>query len=1489
MRLPRPPSLASIGAALASVRGASSVLVGRSRRRAWVNGGRAHVQVLGVDGPDGAKLARALEERLAALDGVHAAAVNGVLGRVVVDFDDDQLSVEALVQVIEEEERQAGLVPEDVGQSWPHPGDVESLIVPVAAVAADVTALGLSLAGRALRVPPIPVAVPWLVSLVESSPKAHDWLVAGLGARTAGLGTALTGAGTMGLAQGEAGLLADVARRLSEFTEAQAWQAAWLQREPQLADAQSVAPIARQPRPAPLPVGPVEQYARLASWTTLALSGLALAATRSPSRAFGLLLAGTSTAARVGREVFAAQLGQGLAKRGVVAVDPAALRRLDRIDVTVLDSSVLVTGRHLIREVRALDARADPVELYVRAHELVDPASAHSSRSQDGWAVHRVRGRTREPAGKPVRDGSALPSRASATLLMTRNGRRVGIVTVVPELDPLAEELVTTARNTGEVVLANATSHLGKRLSVDEVVPGGRRLAASIRALQQAGRGVVLVSRTGDEALTAADCGIGVLGPSSATPWGAHLLCGPGLTEVCQLLDAVPAARTASRRSATLALVGSAFGALLVFTGPARGSARRAMVAVHGATLFSVAAGTWSAATLVRRPTPVPRDPTSWHVLSAAATLERLRSAPEGLTEQEARARLAARAATDGHGQATPGITRATMEELANPLTPTLSMAAGASAVSGAMVDAVLIGTVLGVNALIGGAQRVGADRAMHRLVDTTAVRVRLRRDGAPTQAKARDLVPGDVIELQAGDAVPADCRVLAATGLEVDESSLTGESLPVLKSAQPSVATALADRHSMLHEGTAIAAGHGRAVVVATGGATELGRTARAAARTSRPGGVEARLRSLTRTTIPISVGAGVALVGAGLLWRRPLYGSLATAISLAVAAVPEGLPFVATVAQLGAAGRLSHRNALVRQPATIEALGRVDTLCFDKTGTLTEGRIRLRAVSNGRTDQRTASLTPSFRTILGAALRATPHQNTPHPVAHPTDEAVLEGAARCRVEPSTGLAGWELAAELPFEPARGYHATLGRCPTGSRITVKGAPEVVVPRCTTWLRDREIVEFDGDAHREVAAEIDRLARSGYRVLAVADRPASGRTDFTEARLTRLCFLGLLALADPVRPSAAEAVRTLHTAGVDVVMVTGDHPSTAEAIAAELGLLDGRGIMTGPELDELDDLSLAGALAETVVFARTSPMHKVRIVELMRRDGRVVAVTGDGANDAPAIRTADVGIAMGLRGTNATKQAADLVITDDRIETITDAVVEGRALWASVRDALAVMIGGNIAEIAFTLGTGVATRSGSALNARQLLLVNLLTDVLPAMAIAGQRPPNVSPDELLHEGPDVSLGTALSREIWIRATVTTIAATTAWAMGRATGTRSHAATVALVALVGAQLGQTLLVGRRSPLVIAASLASIAALVVSVQTPGIAHFFGNRPLGPIGWTLGLTPAAAAMLAAAIATRIRTAAAPGAEHAERPGPTGHAGATAAGLIPEAAKAR
>jgi len=355
----------------------------------------------------------------------------------------------------------------------------------------------------------------------------------------------------------------------------------------------------------------------------------------------------------------------------------------------------------------------------------------------------------------------------------------------------------------------------------------------------------------------------------------------------------------------------------------------------------------------------------------------------------------------------------------------------------------------------------------------------------------------------------------------------------------------------------------------------------------------------------------------------------------------------------------------------------------------------------------------------------------------------------------------------------------------------------------------------------------------------VAERPASDRDDLDDERIDRLELLGFVGVADAARPTASAPLDQLWQAGINVVMITGDHPSTAEAIATDLGLLNGRRVLTGTELDELDDAQLDQIVQDVAVFARVTPADKVRIVSAFQRAGRVVAMTGDGANDAQAIRLAEIGVAFGPRATSAARDAADLVVTSDDVRVLIDTIGEGRAMWASVRDALAILLGGNLGEVAFTVGAALLTGQPP-LTPRQLLAVNLFTDLAPAMAIAVQ-PSRTRRVDLAREGPETSLAGQLARDVTIRAAATAAGAYGAWFAARITGTAPRARTVALAALVGTQLGQTLVIGRRSPLVAGTAVVSVAGVVAMVQTPGISQFFDCRPIGPLGWAIATTAA------------------------------------------------
>ncbi|MEU6521591.1 cation-translocating P-type ATPase [Streptomyces sp. NPDC046924] len=1479
--------------------------------------GGVQIAVRGLGGPGTAPAARGLEAALRRVPGVSRAEVNGTLGCVYVGCG-PEADLAAVADVVAAADAAAGEVPRAGATDRERhpigcPGAAQARVGAAVRLGAGLVAVGVASVGDVLRLPGLHPAVLSAIQFAESMPLLRDGIARRIGenATERGFTVANLLAGTLSFRP--LGLAVTTALAAARYAEVQARRGAWTEWARRLDVHEGTYrhdAVPGHERPAPLPPGPGERYADVAAPVGLAAYTLASVGAFDQDRALSLLVAGTPRGPRYGREAFACAVGRALSGRGALVLRPEALRRLDRIDTVVLDARLLAGRDWTVEGVLRLpppgsrpgsdvptddgpaddgptdggpdDDGPDDDEIHVRIHELIEsdgPAGRRrrpgagplAPKRRDGWELRPLPGPkagSEDALGGLLLTGTAAAEKTARArrwaeegarlVLVLRAGTPVAVAALVPRLHPLAHHLVRAARACGEVLLVGGPPGLHLRFGLEEAVPTGhRRTAALVRSLQAKGHGVAVVSARTRRALARADLGIGSVTVPRHVPWDADVAAPPDVVHL--LLTALPEARRIGRLCVRLEGAGAVAGSALTLLVPRPGTWARARLVTDGVGIASVAAGFWAGWRLHGRPAPAAAEHTPWHAMAVRQVTSRVGTSSQGLDEAEA-ARRRQFAGRDRH-EGTGSLIGRVVEELANPLTPVLAIGGGVSAALGSVLDAVLIGGVLGVDALVGGVQRQQADSAAERLVEATSVRVRVRRPGRaePVETAGEHLVRGDLIELRAGDSVPADCRVARAQGLEVDESSLTGESLPVVKSTAPTAARAVADRTSMLYEGTTVAAGHALGVVVATGTATEAGSAAEAGPEGGPPeSGVERRLKALGRWFLPLSVAAGAVLFAVDLLRRRPPGAALGAAVSLCVAAVPEGLPFVATVAELAAARRLSARDTLVRSASTIEALGRTDVLCFDKTGTLTEGRISLRQVSDGLRREGPGRLTPALRRIVATAVLAGPPGEAAT-LAHPTDRAIAGGAGSLGTAPARaaglGTDVWERLAELPFEPGRGYHAVLGRSDSEARIVVKGAPETVLARCDRVRRDGATEPFGERLRAETEAEIDRLARRGLRVLAVAERvlPAgaprdgaapAGPGDLGDEAVDGLCLLGLLGLADPVRSTAAQSVDRLSRAGVRIVMLTGDHPSTAAAIARELRPGEEPRLMTGAELDALDDAALAGRLPDITVFARVTPAHKVRIVTALRSAGRTVAVTGDGANDAPAIRIADVGIALGSRATPAARAAADVVVTDDRIETIVDAFVEGRAMWGSVRRALGILLGGNLGEIAFTLATTLFT-GRSALNARQLLLVNLLTDMLPAMAIAA-RPPADHPDRLLAEGPEASLGKALIRHIRLRAAVTTAAAAAAWIVARATGTRGRADTVALVALVTSQLFQTLQDAGRDPVVAVAAVGSLVVLGVVVSVPGLSHFFGSRPLGPAAWTIALASAAGSVL-------------------------------------------
>ena len=1441
-------------------------------RRVWEDEEHTHAQieVRGIEDPAAVGLRQRLASSLRRFEGVRWAEVNAITGRVAVAFDGGESTLDALIELIESLEatyrsRHPTTRPGwDTEERAEHPADDEPVHRVVAIIVGDALSLGWTLFGRLTRLPRLPAEYGGLVSVIENHPLLRMSSEKVLGRRATALVLPLLGAAASASSQGPLGTMVDLGLQGTVLGELRARRHAWARREPEFYARHSDTPIDPPdlpPRPEPLPDGPIERWMSLAGQAGLAASGAAFAVTRSPRRSADLLLASTPKAARIGREGFAAHLGRTLAYRGVVPLDASALRRLDRIDTVVVDADVVLTGDLTLHGVVTPRGEPGGDELLAAAERLFDPRDAGRRRSRGPWQLLSFDDHLDDLDGAaPVRGARTrareIRSDGGTPLALLRDGELVGLVHAAPELDLGVEPVVDAVRDAGHrLLVADATSRLGRLLGADGTIRPGGPMGDDVRTLQAEGSGVLVIARQGHRGLAAADVGLGVVAPTGRPSWGADLILGRELADAATVVAATQVARAVSERSAQFAMVGSALGTLVTVTGPQTSAGSRALAMVNGAAGASLISGTWSAVKLAHAPRPRVPDRARWHDLSTERVLSALESDPDrGLTEQVAAER---RTVSTAAGREVSPM-EPFLAELANPLNPILGVGAGLSAAVGSMSDASLVLGLVGINTAIGGIQRLRADRTVRHLLRHDVEDVTVVRNGREFQVPADQLVQGDVIVLRAGEGVPVDARVLEVDGCEVDEASLTGESLPVAKTPEPSGGD-VAERSSMLYEATTIASGSVRAVVVATGEHTEVARSL-ALSGPPPPTGVEIRLEELTKRLVPAALAAAGGTAGVGFLRRWPVPEVAGTAVSLAIASVPEGLPFVATAGQLAGARRLANIGAVVRNPRTVEALGRVDVLCVDKTGTLTEGRVTVTAVSDGRRSAKLDELDTPLRQVLATALRASDQPGDNGRVLAELDEAdraLHETATELRLDPDAELGPWQVVDDLPFEASRGMHATLGRIGDRGRVVVKGAPESVLEACVTWEVDGEGVELDDVTRAEVLAHVHAMAGRGHRLLAVAERGAGRgddvRTEVGEAQLEGLCLRGMIVLADPVRASAAEAIHGIAQAGVRTIMVTGDHPETAISIARQLKLGSGS-VLTGADLVDLDDERLAQVLEDVAVVARVTPQDKLRIVSSLQAAGRVVAMTGDGANDAAAIRLADVGVALGQRSASAARDAADIVVTDDRIETLIDAIAEGRALWGSIREALAVLVGGNLGEIGFTSFASLFS-SRAPLNPRQFLLVNLLTDLAPAVAIAVRPPADVSTETLLHEGPDVSLGDALRRDVAIRGTTTATGAAMAWTAARLTGTPSRAGTVGLAALVGTQLGQTLVAGGwRRPTTVATVAGSAVALVAVIQTPITSRFFGSRPLGPLGWSQAVTSATAATVGSQVVSRV-----------------------------------
>jgi calcium-translocating P-type ATPase len=774
------------------------------------------------------------------------------------------------------------------------------------------------------------------------------------------------------------------------------------------------------------------------------------------------------------------------------------------------------------------------------------------------------------------------------------------------------------------------------------------------------------------------------------------------------------------------------------------------------------------------------------------------------------------------------------LDQIRSPLTGVLAAGAALSVVLGSVADVVMIGATILANTAVGAWQERQAGHAVAALDRIGTTTARVLRDGKDVAVPTAEIVSGDILLLAPGDRVSADARLIEVHGLEVDEAALTGESVPVAKTVSGG-----ADASHIVLAGSDITVGTGRAVVVAIGRQTRMGATAAALeVDETRQSPLGQRLNRMLRQILPLAGLGGLVVFAAGAVRGQALLSQLAIGAAIAITAVPEGLPLLAGVGEAAVARRLATRRAMVRRLAAVEALGRVDVACTDKTGTLTEGKLALTALATLDVDGRPGShLSGDVRSVLLAAGLASPHPDAPGASAHPTDIAVIRGAEQA------GL-GDEIrahrVAESPFDPARAYHATVA----DGHLWVKGAVETILPRCSQVRLGGKEANLTERRRQALTERAEQLASRGLRLLMVA----RGGADADPANPEGLVALGFVGISDPLRPGVPAAVRRCHDAGVRVIMLTGDHPVTARAIAREAGLLNGGGeVITGADIAELQNGELDARLENAVVIARVTPLDKLRIVESLQRRGHTVAMTGDGVNDAPALRLADVGVAMGRGGTEVARQAADVVLAEDEFGTLVEALVEGRSFWRNIRRALGLLLGGNLGELGLMVSAS-AVGFMAPLLTRQILAVNLITDALPALAVALQPPESRRLAELSREGT-AALDRPLRNDMLRRGVATALPSLAAFVLALSRSALPEARSVAFASIVSTQLAQTLDVGRSEGTltrsVFGAVAASAGVLGAALTIPPLRSFLAVVTPSPFGWVLIGTASLAAV--------------------------------------------
>lgn len=899
--------------------------------------------------------------------------------------------------------------------------------------------------------------------------------------------------------------------------------------------------------------------------------------------------------------------------------------------------------------------------------------------------------------------------------------------------------------------------------------------------------------------------------------------------------------------------------------------------------------------------TPVPSVPTltAWHAVASTVVAQALDASLNGLTSEEAAARLARFGPNRVEPPRPPSRWVILARQFQSPLIYILIGAALLALALGEFSDGAFIAAVLIINAVIGFVNESKAEREVRALSQLVRTRARVVRDGHATDIDGENIVPGDLLLLESGMRVTADARLTETRGLRLDESLLTGESVPVAKEAEDVLpqATPLADRRNMVFGGTVVTSGRAQALVVATGIATEVGAIATQLATIgAQPPPLILRMRRFAHVVGWAAIGLAALMVGLGLALRQPFTDLLMSAVALVVSAVPEGLPIALTVALAVAVARMARRGVVIRHLPAVEALGSCAVIATDKTGTLTRNELTVEQVITGtrRHDVSGVGYVPNGDLRLGGKavalrehpellrlLRATCLANEASLVRNadapegwewsgdPTDVALLSLAIKAGCDPTEFVRAHEPRGAIPFESERRYAASFHERDAGGLVCVKGAPEQVLAMCETQLDEQTGTQIPLD---RVAAQavVEAVMRAGYRVLAVADAETSAPLPegTPPPEPADLVYLGLVAMTDPPRDGVSEAVARCRDAGIHVQMITGDHATTAAAIAHRIGLASPDApVLEGTAIAGMDDDQLARHIGRYHVVARATPAEKLRVVRAWQDRGAYVAVTGDGVNDAPALRQANIGVAMGRSGTDVAREAAELVITDDNFASIVSGVEEGRVAYDNVRKVTYLLVSTGLGEVILVI-SALAWGLGVPLTAVQLLWLNLVTNGIQDVALAFEtgepgaldRPPRPARERIFN--PLMIERTVLAGLVFGGIG---LACWKAWLAAGMPVAEARNLLVQLFVLfeifhIGNARSETTSLFRlsplRNPLLLAGTATALGVHLAAVHTPLLQGVLGVQPISVAQWAELATYAAAIVVVMEVHKWVRT---------------------------------